>query len=155
MYSISEETPLQDDVRTMVAALNAYLRPLSPPEFQFQMTAEQMANLDTTVFVVRDARQKAVGMGAVKIEDGDLGEVKRMYVDQSLRGQGLGRMVLSAVELKAREKGLTWLKLETGATIGFEAAWRVYELAGFNQCGAYLDYPDSGFSRFYEKNLTA
>jgi putative acetyltransferase len=155
MYSISVETPLQDDVRTMVAALNAYLRPLSPPEFQFQMTVDQMANSATTLFVVRDNSGKAIGMGAVKVESHELGEVKRMYVAPSLRSQGLGHMILSAVEEKAREKNLTWLKLETGATGGFEAAWRVYERAGFMPCGAYLDYPDSGYSRFYEKKLKA
>lgn len=154
MYLISEETPLQDDVRGMVAALNAHMRPLSPPEFQFQMTADQMANSDTTLFVVRDTNSQPVGMGAIKVENRDMGEVKRMYVDQSLRGKGLGRMILASVESKARAYGLTWLKLETGSTAGFEAAWRVYELAGFSQCGAYLDYPDSGYSRFYEKNLT-
>ena len=41
--AIAAETPLQDDVRAMVAALNAYLMPLTPREFQFQLTAEQMA----------------------------------------------------------------------------------------------------------------
>jgi putative acetyltransferase len=153
MYTINVETPLQDDVRNMVEHLNAYLKPLSPPEFQFQMTADQMANSDTTLFVVRNEAGQSVGMGAVKVEDTQLGEVKRMYVNPALRNQGIGRQILEAVEAKAKEIGLTWLKLETGATGGFEAAWRVYELAGFTQCGAYLDYPDSGYSRFYEKKL--
>ena len=34
------------------------------------------------------------------------------------------------------------------------AAWRVYERGGFTVCGAVLDYPDSGYSRFYEKKLS-
>ena len=41
--TLAIETPLQDDVRELVKALNAYLNPLSPKEFQFQMTVEQMA----------------------------------------------------------------------------------------------------------------
>ena len=52
--SIAIETPLSDEVRVLVKALNAYLNPLSPPEFQFQMTVEQMAGEDTTVFIARD-----------------------------------------------------------------------------------------------------
>jgi len=51
---IAVETPLQDDVRDLVAELSAHLLPLSPPEFQFKMTVEQMAGADTTVFVARD-----------------------------------------------------------------------------------------------------
>ena len=41
--AIAVETPLQDDVRRLVAELNAYLIPLTPREFQFQLTVEQMA----------------------------------------------------------------------------------------------------------------
>jgi putative acetyltransferase len=46
------------------------------------------------------------------------------------------------------------LVLETGEAEGFEPAWRVYERGGFTRCGPVLDYPDSGFSRFYEKKLS-
>ena len=154
MHSIRIESPLQDDVRAMVAALNAYLRPLSPPQFQFQMTAEQMSGPDTTVFVVRGGGA-AVGMGSLKIHDPKFGEVKRMFTRPEARGTGLGRIILDAVEGEARAKGLRMLRLETGATPGFEAAWRVYERGGFVRCGAFLDYPDSGFSRFYEKKLSS
>ena len=77
--TITRESPLQDDVRQFVADLNAHLKPLSPPQFQFQMTAEQMAGPDTQVFVARDETGKAVGMGALKQLDKTTGELKRMY----------------------------------------------------------------------------
>ena len=48
--SVAAETPLQDEIREMVAKLNAHLRPLSPPEFQYQLTVEQMAGADATPF---------------------------------------------------------------------------------------------------------
>ena len=51
------------------------------------------------------------------------------------------------------EKGIARLVLETGEAPGFEPAYRVYERGGFTACSAVLDYPDSGFSRFYEKKL--
>ncbi len=151
--SIACESPLQDDVRAMVAALNAYLRPLSPREFQFQMTAEEMAEPDTTVFIARDETGRALGMGALKVHDQQLGEVKRMFTDPAVRGTGAGRALLRVIEREAGQKGLKRLVLETGATAGFEPAWRVYERAGYRQCGAVLDYPDSGYSRFYEKKF--
>src|SRR5215213_3540601 len=62
---IAVETPLQDDVRAMVAALNDYLIPLTPREFQFQLTVEQMAEPAVTLFVARDAG-RPVGMGGLK-----------------------------------------------------------------------------------------
>ncbi|WP_152047886.1 GNAT family N-acetyltransferase [Aureimonas psammosilenae] len=151
--AIAEETPISTCVRRLVGDLNDYLRPLSPPEFQFQLTAEQMAEPGVTVFVVRDAGGEAVGLGALKAHDGEFGEVKRMFCDPALRGSGIGWRILQAVEAKARALGLRRLALETGATTGFEPAWALYERAGFSRCGAFLDYPDSGYSRFYEKNL--
>jgi len=153
--SISVETPMQDDVRAMVAELNAYMEPLSPPEFHFQLTAEQMDEPGTTLFVARDAAGEAVGMGALKAHDAALGEVKRMFTRPVARGTGLGRKILNAIEAEARAKRLNVLKLETGSTAGFEPAWRVYERGGFSRCGAFLDYPTSDYNVYYEKKLSA
>ncbi|MBO0902284.1 GNAT family N-acetyltransferase [Jiella sonneratiae] len=150
---IAVETPLQDDIRQMVAKLNAYLTPLSPPEFQFQLTVEQMAGADATVFVARDDDGTAIAMGSLKVHDEKTGEVKRMFCEPHFRGRGIGRAILTAIEARARDVGLQRLVLETGATPGFEPAWALYERGGFSVCPAVLDYPDSEFSRFYEKSL--
>ena len=152
--TIAQETPLQDDVRQMVAELNAYMMPLTPREFQFQLTVEQMATPGVTVFVARDEAGRAVGMASLKAHDAALGEVKRMYTLPAVRGQRVGSRLLARVEDEARALGLSRLVLETGEAPGFEEAWRVYERGGYAVCGAVLDYPDSGFSRFYEKKLT-
>jgi putative acetyltransferase len=137
----------------MIAELNDYLNPLTPKEFQFQMTAEQIADSATTLFVGRNGDGQAVAMGALKVHDAELGEVKRMFTRPVVRGTGVGSQILRHVEDLARRKSLKLLKLETGEAPGFEGAWRVYERGGFVQCGAFLDYPDSGYSRFYEKKL--
>ncbi len=152
--TIAVETPLQDDVRELVRDLNAYLNPLSPKEFQFQMTVEQMADDRTTLFVARDQTGRAVGMGALKVETPELAEVKRMFTRPEVRGQRVGAALLSAVETLAREKGIAVLKLETGEGEGFVPAHRVYVKGGFTRCGAFLDYPDSGYSAFFEKRLS-
>ena len=151
--TLTQETPLQDDVRRLVRELNAYLNPLSPPEYQFQMTVEQMAETATTLFVLRDSAGQAVGMGALKVHDDQMGEVKRMYTMPTIRGTGAGKVILERIEQLAREKGLSILMLETGGTEGFEAAWRVYERGGFTVRGPFLDYPESPYSKFYEKHL--
>jgi putative acetyltransferase len=151
--SIAVETPLQDDVRMLVAELNAYLIPLTPREFQFQLTVEQMDDPTVTLFVARDENGRPVGMGALKEHGDGLGEVKRMYTLPLVRGQRVGSELLQRIEQLARGEGITRLVLETGEAEGFEPAYRVYERGGFTVCGAVLDYPDSGFSRFYEKKI--
>ena len=152
--TIAQETPLQDDIRVLVKALNEYMIPLTPREFQFQLTVEQMAEPTVTLFVARDGKGRAVGMGALKQHDDSLGEVKRMYTLPEMRGKRLGSMLLGHIEALSRDKGLKLLALETGEAPGFEEAWRLYERNGFTTRGAFHDYPDSGYSRFYEKKLT-
>jgi len=147
---IAVETPLQDDVRALVAELNAALLELTPPEHCYHLTVEQMAGLDTTVFIARD-NGLAVGCGALKRHDEAIGEVKRMYTRPSHRGQKIGAEIVGRVEALARQEGLTRLVLETGDR--HPAAWTVYERAGFTRCGPMLDYPDSEWSVFYEKSL--
>jgi putative acetyltransferase len=92
-------------------------------------------------------------MGSLKDHGGGLGEVKRMYTLPEIRGQGVGSLLLRRIERLAQDKGMSLLVLETGEAPGFEEAWRVYERGGFTVRGAVLDYPDSGYSRFYEKKI--
>lgn len=153
--SIAIETPLQDDVRRLVAALNDHLLPLSPLEFQFKMTVEQMAGADTTLFVARDEDGTAIGMGALKLHDQRLGEVKRMFTDPTVRGKRVGSALLDAIVALAREKGLVTLMLETGTGPGMAAAHRLYGNSGFTARGPFLDYPDSEWSAFFEMSLKA
>jgi len=153
--SIAIETPLQDDVRGLVERLNDHLLPLSPVEFQFKMTVEQMADSDTTLFVARDDAGRAVGMGALKMHGAGLGEVKRMYTVPEVRGQRVGRQVLERIVNLARERGVPVLMLETGTGEGMAEAHRLYTRYGFVPRGPFLDYPDSEWSAFFELNLSA
>ena len=150
---IEVETPLQDDIRALVKQLNEYMMPLTPKEFQFQLTVEQMAEPGVTLFVARNDANQAIGMGALKQHDAQLGEVKRMFTLDENRGERIGSKILEKIEDLARSKELKELKLETGEAPGFELAWRLYERNGYQTCGAFLDYPDSGYSRFYFKKI--
>jgi putative acetyltransferase len=151
-FTIAVETPLQDDVRALVAALNEWALAQTPREFTHHMTVEQMAEPDTTVFIARDEAGAAIGMGALKRHSAGLGEVKRMFTRPAVRGGGLAGDIVANIEALARREGLARLALETGAVESFAPAWRVYERAGFKRCGAFLDYPaDSPHNIYYEK----
>jgi putative acetyltransferase len=151
--TIAPETPLQVEVRALIKALNDHLTPLSPPEFCFQMTAEQIAETATTLFVARDQSGRAVGMGALKRHTEGIAEVKRMYTLPQLRGQHIGRAILNRIEALARSEGFTRLVLETGIERTHGESWRLYQRNGFVPCGVVLDYPDSGWNAFFEKTL--
>ena len=147
---IAIESPLQDDVRVLVAELNATLLELTLPEHCHHLTVEQMADASTTVFIARDGGT-AVSCGALKRHAGGTGEIKRMYTRPSHRGHRIGARIVERIEALARQEGLKRLVLETGDR--HHAAWTVYERAGFTRCGAVLDYPDVKWSVFYEKVL--
>ena len=73
-------------------------------------------------------------------------EIKRMYVAPSGRGRGLSRLVLAELETSARDAGLDWLVLETGAPQ--ISAVRLYRTAGYCAVdgapyGHYIGHPDS------------
>lgn len=147
---IDVETPLQDEVRTLVAELNAVLMELTPPEHCHHLTVEQMADDDTTVFIAREGGV-AIACGALKRHGDGIGEVKRMYTRPSHRGRRIGEQIVARIEAMARAEGLKRLVLETGDR--HPAAWKVYERSGFVRCGPVLDYPDVKWSVFYDKAL--
>ncbi|MEP6830355.1 MAG: GNAT family N-acetyltransferase [Rhizomicrobium sp.] len=148
---ISVETPLSDDVRRLVAALNQTSLELTPREFTHHLTVEQMAGPEMTVFVARE-NGDAVAMGALRRHPDGIGEVKRMYTMPDQQGRGIGGRILSEIEALARSEGLTSLVLETGSN--FDAALRVYQRDGFRACGPVLDYTPSPYTAFFEKPLS-
>lgn len=151
--TVAIESPLQDDVRELVSALSAHLLPLTPREFQFGISVDEMDEPLTTVFVGRDEDGFAVGCGALTVHDDAIGEVKRMFTVPEARGSRVGARILDAIIVRARRSGLEWLMLETGSTPAFASAHRLYERMGFRSRGPFADYPDSGWSAFYELYL--
>ncbi|WP_269580975.1 GNAT family N-acetyltransferase [Roseibium sp. Sym1] len=149
---IAVESPLTEDMRAMILELNAILGNLTPEEANFSMSAEDMAGPETTVFVAR-IDGKAAACGALHRHADGTGELKRFYARPDYRGMGLARRILAHVTDRAVEEGFERLVLETGHN--YDAARRLYEAAGFRQCGPVLDYPDSPYSVFYSRPLAA
>jgi GNAT superfamily N-acetyltransferase len=79
-----------------------------------------------------------VGCGAVRRLDPETAELKRMYVSPALRGRGLGRRLVAALEMEARALGVRRLILETG--IRQSAALALYRATGFQSIPLYGEY---------------
>jgi GNAT superfamily N-acetyltransferase len=57
---------------------------------------------------------RPVGCGGLKAVDRELGEIRRVFVDDSARGHGIGRQLLEALEQHARRLGYRRVRLNTG-----------------------------------------
>ena len=147
--AIAAESPLQDDVGRLLAAEDAFIQSLYAPDDNHLLDATALADASVTFFVARRVGV-AVGCGALVRKDG-FGEIKRMFVDASARGQGIGARLLAHIERAARDAGLDCLRLETG--IYQPEAIALYRSRGFREIGPFAGYPPSEVSLFMEKRL--
>jgi GNAT superfamily N-acetyltransferase len=88
-------------------------------------------------FVVRDDDGTLLGCGGVRLLDPQTAEVKRMWLDPSARGRGLGRKLLAALEQAAVELGAERGVLDTFDVLG--PAMALYRSAGWQEVPAYND----------------
>jgi putative acetyltransferase len=143
-----------DDVRALVDELEAVLAAEYLPEQRHGLALDALFQPHIRFFLAA-LRGEAVGCGGVALFD-DFAEVKRMYVRDAARRQGVAAAILARLEQEARDAGFSWLRLETGDNQ--IAAMQLYERAGFRRCPAFGDYarmmPQSIVtSVFFEKQI--
>ena len=136
---IAAESPVGPDLSHIFARHTADMHAQTPPESIYMMDASELAAADVQFFVLRDAGE-VLAMGAVKRLSDDLAEIKSMHVLKEARGRGLSRRMLQHLISKARETGVKNLSLETGREPIFLPAQRLYEQAGFRECGPFGAY---------------
>lgn len=100
-------------------------------------------------FLVASVEGRAVGCGAVKRLNAELGSVKRMWIAEEMRGLGVGRRILAAIEGEARRLGFTALRLETNRAL--REAIGLYTTSGYREVAAFNDDPYADF--WFEKPL--
>ncbi|OKJ83874.1 acetyltransferase [Streptomyces sp. TSRI0107] len=109
-------------------------------------------------FIAYDALDRPVATGGWRRqdqngegnEDGDA-ELKRMYVIREMRGLGLARRMLAALEDDARAAGRTRMVLETGTQQ--PEAIALYTSSGYEPCAKFGYYRFHEASRCYAKAL--
>ena len=125
-----------DEVRALVGELEAVLAAEYPPEQRHGLDLAAIFQPHIRFFIAR-LRGTAVGCGGVALFP-DYAEVKRMYVREMARGQGVADAILARIEHEVRGAGLSVLRLETG--VRQLAAMRLYARAGFRACPAFGAY---------------
>ena len=89
-------------------------------------------------FLIAYLDDVAVGCGAVRRLDVTTAELKRMYVDPVVRGRGVGRALVEALECEARLLGVRQIVLETGTRLA--PAVRLYEGMGYMRIPLFGEY---------------
>jgi len=87
--------------------------------------------------VVARLRGLPIGCGALKLHGAAPAELKRMWIDPSSRGLGVGRRLLESLEALARENGVRVLHLETNRAL--KEAIELYRRAGFAEVAPFND----------------
>ena len=101
------------------------------------------------ILVARDG-EELVGCVALRLLEGGACEMKRLYVQPGARGSGIGRALVEASIVKARELGYTAMRLDTLARM--DAARALYLSLGFRPVERYNDNPIEG-TLFFELRL--
>lgn len=101
------------------------------------------------VLLVAHVREAPVGCGALKFHAHAPAELKRMWVAPQVRGLGLGRRLLAALEHYASEAGVSVLRLETNRML--TEAIALYRRAGYEEVAAFNAEPYA--HHWFEKRL--
>jgi DNA-binding MarR family transcriptional regulator/GNAT superfamily N-acetyltransferase len=100
-------------------------------------------------FVLARVDGAPAGCGALKVSGGATGEIKRMWTAPNVRGLGIARRILRLLEAKAREAGLTRLRLETNRAL--TEAQTFYRTEGYNEVAPFNAEPYA--HHWFEKRL--
>ncbi|HEX3844206.1 MAG TPA: GNAT family N-acetyltransferase [Steroidobacteraceae bacterium] len=100
-------------------------------------------------FLVAQISGEGVGCGALRLFSQGIGEIKRMWVAPQVRGRGVARKRLGALERAAAERHLHTVRLDTHASLA--AALQLYRTSGYQAIPRFNDNPYA--HHWFEKTL--
>jgi carbonic anhydrase len=86
-------------------------------------------------FYVLEQQGQPIGMGGIRRVRGDIAEMKRVYIRDVAKGQGLGRALVERLMDDARGFGYRTMFLDTAPTL--TTAIALYERLGFSRIPPY------------------
>ena len=92
-----------------------------------------------------------IGCASFTRYDRDSAEVKRVFVQSNYRGTGVGRKLMESLERLARDKGYSYLILESGELL--VAAMHLYRSLGYQVIPNYGQYVNMAESVCMRKQI--
>ncbi len=153
MIEVRQANPMDDEIRGLIDELDAYQLSIYPEESNHLDPATELTG-DNVYFVGAYDNDELLGIGAIKFIHADCfyGEIKRVYVAKSGRGQGVSVKIMQDLENQAIVRGTNVIRLETG--IYQPEAIGLYEKLGYGKRDRFSEYPDDPMSVFMEKVLS-
>jgi len=151
---VKVEDPRQDEgIAALLRQSDTVAARLYPDEYRRPITPDVLAKPDTCVLVARRVADRAVIGCCALFKRGDgTAELKRMIVDEGVRGQGVGAALLRTAEAEAAGRlGARTVLLEVG--VRNTEAQALYRRAGYKPRGPFPPYQSSPISLFLERHL--
>ena len=177
MIIVARADPQAADNAALIAELDLYLASLYPAQSNYLIPPIELAEPEVFFVVARNVDVNVdggdddgdsnsdndsdsddvgapLGCGALKRmhDDGDYGEIKRVYVRANARRQGAATRIICALEQHARQIHLHTLRLETG--VRQPQSIELYQQLGYQRRPPFGAYPDDKLSVFMEKRLS-
>jgi ribosomal protein S18 acetylase RimI-like enzyme len=101
-------------------------------------------------FIIAKIDENIIGCVGLKKLDDKICEMKRLYVRDSFKGKGIGKLLTEKIIEEARKKNYNKIRLDTFKKM--EAALGIYYKIGFQKIAPYYHNPNEG-AVFLEKTL--
>eukprot|EP00834_Sanchytrium_tribonematis_P007865 NODE_789_length_3873_cov_0.228405.p3 type:complete len:164 gc:universal NODE_789_length_3873_cov_0.228405:3070-3561(+) len=116
---------------------------------EYLTNMDELISKNASIYVAK-SNQSIIGMGAVIYYDG-YAEFKRLYVDPSMRGHGIGKSIFLALENDVKFNQCNKICLETG--IRQLKAIKLYKSLGYTEVEPYGDHEAYSLCIFLSKSL--
>ena len=131
--------PYSKDAQDLLSLSDAYLKNLYPSESNHLASIAELSDQSTVFLGICDG-EHILGCGAVRVmeDDGQYGELKRVFIKEAYRGQGLSKQLIIALEGFLIDRSIEVIRLETG--IHQPEALGLYQQLGYQIRGPYGAY---------------
>ena len=145
--------PDRDDVKALIRQADELMRASYPAESN-HLDGIRALSQSNVCFVGKFIHDELAGIGAVKImrDDGQYGEIKRVFVDPGHRGRQLAMAIMRFLEQYLLDSDIELARLETGNRQ--HAAIALYQKLGYRTRAPFGTYRDDPLSVFMEKRLS-
>ena len=151
--TIAIEPPRDPEIEELLRLGDEFAFSLYPAESCYLLDVSELEQPGVTVFVGRDSTGRALGMAALVERADGTAELKRMFVHEDARGQGLASALMDRLEAAAADAGVQVIQLETGPLQ--HAAIALYENRGYTRIPNFGPYVGDDFSVCYAKPISS
>ena len=147
--SIEYASPRHPDIKNLLLSSHQLMKDLYPEDTNSYLSISELCSSEIHFFGARQ-NKKYYGCGALDVKH-DYGELKSLFVEPSVRGNGIASLIMQEILLTAKKLNLRILKLETG--VGLDSALNLYKRFEFEYCQPFGNYVENGYSIFMKKDL--